>query len=159
MRLTKKFLLMLLGFSLFGCSSYVPTALAPNHPAHPDAAVGMAGPRSKTLAYAAADLPSQAKPVGAADEERTGDDAHSNAQGATQRLASGEGKVIAVVPGAQWFYVYSSSAVAFIPSTAPFVRRMIGRGVLVSGLRVGVTLRQYDSTSEAGDAEAKHLSA
>ena len=100
MQVIKKFLLMLLGWSFYACSSYAPTALTPNHPAHPDAAVGMAGPPSMTLADAASDAPSQTKPVAAADEERTEHDAHGNAQGTTPKVATGVGKVIAVVPGA-----------------------------------------------------------
>ncbi len=58
-----------------------------------------------TLVYAASDLPSQAKPVRSVDEERTELDAHSSAQGATPRLATGEGSVIAVVPGASQLVV------------------------------------------------------
>ena len=80
---------------LAGCSS-TPELLTANHPAHPDAQVGAVPPRSKTLAYTAADLPSTSISRTAADSG--GHDVHHTAIANAAKAVTGEGSVVAVVP-------------------------------------------------------------
>ena len=83
-------------FVLTGCSSYTPGSLTISHPAHPDAQVGAVASQSKTLAYTAAELPSASVTRTAADQG--GHDTHHAPTANTQKIAVGEGSVVAVVP-------------------------------------------------------------
>jgi len=78
--------------SLIGCASYAPQPLTVNHPAHAQAAVAAMPSPSQTLVYTVADLPRSA----AADQG--GHDAHHGSDTPAQKVAVGEGKVVAVVP-------------------------------------------------------------
>jgi Cu/Ag efflux protein CusF len=79
--------------SLIGCASYAPQPLTVNHPAHAQAAVAAIPRASQTLAYTAADLPSRS-----AAADQGGHDAHHGSDTPAQKVAVGEGKVVAVVP-------------------------------------------------------------
>jgi Cu/Ag efflux protein CusF len=96
MRTKKKFVQISILLTLAACSSYAPEPLTLNHPAHPDAQVGAVAPRSKTLAYTAADLPSRSMQAAATDSG--GHDAHHASAADASKTAVGEGSVIAVVP-------------------------------------------------------------
>jgi Cu/Ag efflux protein CusF len=79
--------------SLIGCASYAPQPLTVDHPAHAQAAVAAIPRASQTLAYTAADLPSRS-----AATDQDGHDAHHGSDTPAQKVAVGEGKVVAVVP-------------------------------------------------------------
>ena len=96
MRAKTKVLRISILLMLAGCSSYAPEPLTINHPAYPGAPASALTPRSQTLAYAAADLPSASVTRAAADSG--GHDAHHAPAANAPKTASGEGSVIAVVP-------------------------------------------------------------
>src|SRR5262249_12643247 len=97
LRMTQSASLVLSLFVCTGCvSAYTPPPLTVQHPAHPEAMAAPALPRSTTLAYGPADLPSAQPAIAIAQQSRPG--AHAPAQG-SQPSVVGEGKVIAVVPG------------------------------------------------------------
>jgi Cu/Ag efflux protein CusF len=96
MRSNTKHLKISILLMLAGCSSYSAEPLTVNHPAHPDAQVGAVAPRSKTLAYTAADLPSASITRTATDSD--GHDAHHASSANAQKTATGEGNVVAIVP-------------------------------------------------------------
>jgi len=97
LRMTQSALVVLSLFVYTGCATaYTPPPLTVQHPAHPEAMATPELPRSTTLAYGPADLPS-AQPV-IAMAQHSGLGAHASAQG-SQPSVVGEGKVIAVVPG------------------------------------------------------------
>jgi len=96
MRSNTKHLKISILLMLAGCSSYSAEPLTVNHPAHPDAQVGAVAPRSKTLAYTAADLPSASITRTATDSD--GHDAHHASSANAQKLVTGEGNVVAIVP-------------------------------------------------------------
>jgi Cu/Ag efflux protein CusF len=87
-----------LGFLLFvtGCATYQLPPPAPHHPAHLDAAAAPRRPSSTTLAYTAADIPSDRPMASLTMPPR---DATSTG-GSTSRLVAGEGEVIATMPNA-----------------------------------------------------------
>ena len=81
--------------ALAGCASYQLEPLTINHPAHPQATAAPAHFVSKTLAYTAADIPSQRRNAVA---DQKGHEGHHESQPGTQQTVVGEGKVVAVVP-------------------------------------------------------------
>ena len=96
MRSTVKPLFMRAVWTLGGCAGYEPERLTTKHPAHPEAAA----PNhviSKTLAYAAADIPTAATRIAEAAKEGAHDAQHE-AKLSTAKTVVGEGKIIAVVP-------------------------------------------------------------
>jgi len=98
----KKFILVLFGIWLSGCSSYAQAPLTQSHPAHPEAVSGRADQPSITLAYASLD-PFPLNPVMAAAQEKSGPT--DGTPGAAGKLANGEGRVVAVVPGSSQLVV------------------------------------------------------
>jgi Cu/Ag efflux protein CusF len=97
MRFTALIFPMTMFPSLIGCAPYTLEPLTVNHPAHPEAVVAATPRASKTLVYAAADLPSRsAGRIAAADQGAH--DAHHGSDAPADKTAVGEGKVIAVVP-------------------------------------------------------------
>lgn len=80
------------------CAPYALEPLTANHPADPRAAIAMAARPSQTLAYTAADLPVRSTDRLAAVDQG-GHDAHHGSGTPADKTATGEGKVIAVVPG------------------------------------------------------------
>jgi len=86
-----------LGSLLFmaGCATYQLPPLAPNHPAHQDAAAAPRRPPSTTLAYTSADIPSD-RPITSAAMPPRG----AATGGGASQLVTGEGEVIATMPNA-----------------------------------------------------------
>ena len=95
MRAKRRLLRMSILLILAGCSAYAPEPLTINHPAHPNAQLGAITPRSQTLAYTAADLPSASMTRAAADSGSH--DAHHAPSANAPKTATGEGSVVAVV--------------------------------------------------------------
>jgi Cu/Ag efflux protein CusF len=88
---------MLAIWTLGGCAGYEPDRLTTKHPAHPEAAA----PNhviSKTLAYAAADIPTAGTRLTAEAAKEGVHDVHHEAKLSTAKTVVGEGKIIAVVP-------------------------------------------------------------
>jgi len=98
MQYQKTFSLALFGLWLTSCSSYDHAPLTPTHPAHSDAPSGAAGQPSMTLAYASLNMPPFTPPP-VTVQDKGGHGAPHGSVGSAQQLATGEGKVIAVVPG------------------------------------------------------------
>lgn len=92
-----KILMSIMVLTLTACASYELPPLSANHPANPAAPSAALPQTSKTLAYAASDVPSP-KPVAAAPAaQQEGHDSH-HAGGNFQKTVTGEGKVVATVP-------------------------------------------------------------
>jgi len=90
-------------FVYTGCAAaYAPPPLTVQHPAHPEAMAAPELPRSHTLAYGPADLPSPQPAIAMA--QHSGPGAHVSTHG-SQPSVVGEGKVIAVVPGSSQLVV------------------------------------------------------
>src|SRR5262245_12361646 len=90
-------LFMLALWTLGGCAGYEPERLTTRHPAHPEAAA----PNhviSKTLAYAAADIPTAGTRLTAEAAKESAHDAQHEAKLITAKTVVGEGQIIAVVP-------------------------------------------------------------
>jgi len=88
---------MLALWTLGGCASYEPERLTTKHPAHPEAAA----PNhvlSKTLAYAAADMPKAGTRLTAEAAKESPHDGQHEVKLSTAKTVVGEGKIIAVVP-------------------------------------------------------------
>ncbi len=85
-----------------GCAPYKLEPLTTAHPAHPEAAAVPEPPRSKTLAYTKADLPSSLPSHASSMDMKTEVMAEKHGSGAPTssppRTAVGEGSVVAVVP-------------------------------------------------------------
>src|SRR4030095_1305572 len=91
-------LFMVTVWTLGGCAGYEPERLTTKHPAHPEAAAAPNHAISKTLAYAAADIPTAATRMTAEAAKDSAHDAPHKANLSTGKTVVGEGKVIAVVP-------------------------------------------------------------
>src|SRR5215813_132833 len=97
MRSTLKPLFILAVWTLGGCAGYEPERLTTKHPAHPEAAA----PNhviSKTLAYAAADIPTAGSRMTAEAAKESAHNAPHEAKLSTAKRVVGEGNVIALVP-------------------------------------------------------------
>lgn len=106
--LTNTAIMGLATFVLVGCAAYEPPALTAEHPAHPEAMAVPEGPRSATLAFAPP-AKEMAQPAPQTAQMQHGEGGmpdmggmHGAAPAKPQgQLFTGEGKVIAVVPGSQ----------------------------------------------------------
>src|SRR5262244_3803192 len=91
-------LFMVTVWTLGGCAGYEPERLTTKHPAHPEAAAAPNRAISKTLAYAAADIPTAGTRLTAEAAKESAHDAPHEAKLSTAKTVVGEGKIIAVVP-------------------------------------------------------------
>src|SRR5215831_3260682 len=98
MRSTFTPILMLAVWTLGGCSVYEPEQLTTKHPAHPEAAAAPNHVISKTLAYAAAEIPTAGSRMAAQAAKESPHDAQHEAKLSAAKTVVGEGKIIAVVP-------------------------------------------------------------
>ena len=98
MRSTFTPLFMLAVWTLGGCAGYEPDRLTTKHPAHPEAAAAPNPVISKTLAYAAADIPQAGTRMTTEAAKKRVHDAPHEAKLSAAKTVVGEGKVIAVVP-------------------------------------------------------------
>src|SRR5262245_34470581 len=98
MRSTLTPLFMLAVWTLGGCAGYEPELLTTKHPAHPEAAAAPNHTISKTLAYAAPDIPTAGTRLTAEAAKESAHDPQHKAMLSTAKTVEGEGKIIAVVP-------------------------------------------------------------
>src|SRR5262244_4199510 len=98
MRSTFTPLFMLAVWTLGGCAGYEPGRLTTKHPAHPEAAAAPNHVISKTLAYAAADIPTAGTRMTAEAAKESAHDSQHEAKLSSAKTVVGEGKIIAVVP-------------------------------------------------------------
>jgi Cu/Ag efflux protein CusF len=86
--------------SLSGCAAYQLEPLSANHPASVEAVSAPERQVSKTLSYTRADVPSPTPMVDVAAAQQGGHEGHggNQAEGSTQKMVTGEGKVVATVP-------------------------------------------------------------
>jgi len=94
-------LLLLSLLALTACTAYTPPPLTTAHPAHPEAVTVPDEPPSNTLAYGASDMPSP-QPVVAMAQRAA---AEAPVSQADEKAVTGEGNVIAVVPGSHQIVV------------------------------------------------------
>ena len=81
-----------------GCAAYEIGPLSTNHPAHPEAIAASTAHSSKTLAYAASDVPSVRPMQNATATQQDGHESHHAPAPNAPQTAVGDGKIIAVVP-------------------------------------------------------------
>ena len=98
MRSTFTPILMLAVWTLGGCVGYEPERLTTKHPAHPEAAAAPNRAISKTLVYAAADIPTAGTRLTAEAAKESAHDAQHAVKLSTAKTVVGEGKIITVVP-------------------------------------------------------------
>ena len=104
-------ILVLIFFS--GCAAYQMPALTENHPAHLGLAVEER-PVSKTLAYSRADIPSPQPIVDIAQPQQGGHDGDGQPAGGAEKAVTGEGRVVATVPGSSQLVVEHGAIKGFM---------------------------------------------
>jgi len=122
--------------TIAGCAPYRLEPAALSHPANLDAAMIAERPESRTLAYTAADIPSTRPVLAAAAEEKGG--ASPKASG-EEKVVTGEGKVIAVVPSASQIVVDHGEIKGFMEAMTMGYR--IEPVSLLDGLKFGDKVR------------------
>lgn len=121
-------ILMGLLLAASACAAYEPEPLHPGHPAHIGAAEAPAAPRSRTLVYTAADVPSARPAASAASEpKRTGPEA--------AKTVSAEGKVVAAVPSVSQIVVEHGEIKGFMEAMTMGYR--VEPPSLLEGLKFG----------------------
>jgi Cu/Ag efflux protein CusF len=131
-------------FVCTGCAAYTPPPLTTQHPAHPEATVAPALPRSTMLAYGPADIPTPQPAISMAQRElqpgtpHGAHGAHPSAPGNPQSVV-GEGKVIAVVPGSSQIVVDHGAITGFMDAMTMGYR--IEPPSLLEGVQAGDTIR------------------
>ncbi|MBI4525382.1 MAG: copper-binding protein [Deltaproteobacteria bacterium] len=138
MKSQSKLSLMLVFLILAGCAAYQLEALTVKHPAHPEAAVALERPSSKTLAYAPSDIPS-ARPVSAMAMGQQEGRGSSTPEAGAQQTVVGEGKVIATVPNASQIVVEHGEIKGFMEAMTMGYR--IDPPSLLEGLKFGDKVR------------------
>jgi Cu/Ag efflux protein CusF len=92
---------------LSGCVAYQLQPLSASHPASPEAVSTSERQVSKTLAYTRADVPSPQPMIDPTTAQQGGHEGHGGhqAEGGGQKTVTGEGKVVATVPGSSQLVV------------------------------------------------------
>jgi Cu/Ag efflux protein CusF len=137
MRFVKMIFSLPIPLSLLACAAYTPEPLGVNHPAHAAAATAAAAPVSKTLVYAAVDMPSGTA-ISNTAAEAGGHDTHHGSDSATQ-TAVGEGKVIAVVPGSKQLVIEHGAIKDFMDAMT--MGYATDSASLLEGLKAGDKVR------------------
>ncbi|MPZ77383.1 MAG: hypothetical protein GEU77_12760 [Deltaproteobacteria bacterium] len=131
----------ILSFSLAGCAAYQMQPLTMQHPANLQAMTGPERPLSKTLAYTRADIPSPQPILEAAAARQGGHEGHggNQAEGSAQKMATGEGKVVATVPNSSQVVVDHGAIKGFMePMTMGY---RVEPSTLLEGLKSGDQVR------------------
>ena len=135
--MTQSTSLVLSLFVYTGCATaYTPPPLTVQHPAHPEAMAAPELPRSNTLAYGPADLPSAQPTI--AMTQHSGPGTHTLPQG-NQPFVVGEGKVIAVLPGSSQLVVDHKEIPGFMGAMTMGYRTEPSS--LLGGVKPGDTVR------------------
>lgn len=133
----KKLCIVALG-TLVGCATYQFEQPGPNHPANPEAVGAPRAAISKTLAYSHGDIPSPQPVSAVAAAQKDRHDAHHGKADA-QKTVSGEGKVVAAVPGSSQLVIEHGEIKNFMDAMT------MGYGVdppsLLEGLKPGDQVR------------------
>ena len=119
-----------------GCAAYELPPIAQNHPANAQAVVSAPPSRSKTLAYTRADMLALMPVAAAQDEHR---DHHKSEPAAPQKHVSGEGKVIATMPGANQLVIEHGEIKGFMDAMTMGYR--VEPPSLIEGLKSGDQVR------------------
>jgi len=134
----RNILTLLLGaIALPACSAYQPQPLSPNHPAHGDAALAPRQAPSLTLAYTRADIPSSPTLLSAVPEIESGGTSEPKIR--AEQTATGEGKVVATVPGAGQLVVEHGEIKGFMDAMTMGYR--VEPPSLMGGVKVGDKVR------------------
>lgn len=123
-------------WTLAGCAPYQLEGPGPNHPANPEAVGAPRAAISKTLAYARGDMPSPQPVSAAAAAER---DRHDGREANAQKTASGEGKVVAAVPGSSQLVIEHGEIKGFMDAMTMGYR--VDPPSLLEGLKPGDQVR------------------
>jgi len=126
---------------LSGCATYQLQPLSASHPASVEAAPAPERAVSKTLAYTRADIPSPQPILEAAAAGQGGHEGHggNQAEGSAQKMATGEGKVVATVPNSGQVVVDHGEIKGFMePMTMGY---RVEPSTLLEGLKSGDQVR------------------
>lgn len=135
---TKLILILQLLF-LAGCAPYVPEPLTLSHPANSQAAIAAVPRRSQTLAYTAGDPPVRNGDRPAAADEGAHEDHHGSGAAPAEKTATGEGKIVAVVPGSNQLVIEHGAIKDFMdPMTMGYPTEPAS---LLQGLKAGDRVR------------------
>jgi Cu/Ag efflux protein CusF len=123
-----------------GCASYELPPLAVSHPAHPDAGSAPEPARSRTLAYAPADIPAfqPVAPLAAAAAPSPASEPAPPGAAAT-RTVVGEGEVVATTPGSSQLVVDHGVIEGFMEAMTMGYR--VDPPSLLTGLKAGDKVR------------------
>jgi len=123
--------------TLVGCATYQLERPSPKHPANPETAGAPRAPTSKTLAYGHGDIP-LTQPASAVATDRH--DSHNPARDADpQKTVSGEGKVVATVPGSSQLVLEHGEIKGFMDAMTMGYR--VDPPSLLQGLKPGDQVR------------------
>jgi len=139
MRSTFTPLFMLAVWTLGGCAGYEPGRLTTKHPAHPEAAAAPNHVISKTLAYAAADIPTAGTRMTAEAAKEGAHNPTHEAKLSTAKRVVGEGNVIALVPSNNQLVVEHSPIQDFMESMT--MGYPVEPPSLLEGLKAGDRVR------------------
>jgi Cu/Ag efflux protein CusF len=127
-------------WSLTGCATYRLEPLGSEHPANPEAAGAPRAAISRTLAYERGNMPSPQPVSTAAAAERDGHDGHNPpAKAEANKKVSGEGKVVAVVPGSSQLVIEHGEIKGFMDAMTMGYR--VDPPSLLEGLKSGDQVR------------------
>jgi Cu/Ag efflux protein CusF len=145
-RHARVFRLVMSLFMFTGCATtYTPPLLTILHPAHPEATAAPELPRSTTLAYGPADLP-QSQPERSMAQH--GEHEAQTSYQQSQQSVTGEGTVIAVVPGRHQIVVDHAEIKGFMGAMTMGYRTE--PPALLEGLQAGDRIRfTIDPTQQA----------
>ena len=123
--------------TVVGCAAYQLERPSVNHPANPEAVEAPRAAISKTLAYGHGDVPSP-QSISAASADRH--DSHNPAREAdTQKTVSGEGKVVAAVPGSSQLVIEHGEIKGFMDAMT--MGYSVDPPSLLKGLKPGDQVR------------------
>ncbi len=138
--------------ALVGCATYTPPPLTVEHPAYPEAMPAPDLPPSTTLAYTPADLPAPRPAVLMAQHRRQ--DASAPGQQHTEKV-TGEGRVVAVVPGNQQIVVSHDEITDFMEAMT--MGYQVDPPALLEGLQAGDTVRFTIDTQQKAIVQLEKL--
>ena len=123
---------------LAGCAAYQLEPLAGSHPANPEAPAAPERPRSQTLAYTQADIPS-VRPVSSVAAAPPQNPGARPTGGGTRQTVVGEGEIVATVPNASQIVVEHGEIKGFMEAMTMGYR--IDPPSLLAGLKPGDQVR------------------
>lgn len=125
--------------ALSACAAYQLQPLSINHPASTEVIPAPEPQASKTLAYTRADIPSPQPIVDIAQAQQGDHDGHGQPAGGGEKAVTGEGRVVATVPGSSQLVVEHGAIKGFMDAMTMGYR--VESPSLLDGLKPGDPVR------------------